>query len=168
MANVLPPQARTRLLRTMRARAIIVIGLALSMMAIVAILALLPAFITTAIARTGIASESGATTSAEQAEAARALALIKTLEPFATTTSPSTTLLEALALRPEGVVVTGIRYSAGKPASFILSGTSARREGVNSYKEILLSEGRFGEVSVPVAALVGTQEGRFSMTLSGI
>lgn len=167
MANVLP-HARTILVRRMRARFVIVLGFTLSAAALVAILALLPAFIVTSIARAGLAAPASVEAPEEQAEAARALALIQTLTPFATTTTPSTTLLEALEVRPSGVRVTSVRYSAGAPASLILSGTSARREGVNEYRDALLVDNRFGTVSVPVAALVGTQEGRFSITLTGI
>lgn len=167
MANVLP-HARTTLMRRMRARFIIVLGFTLSAAAVVAILALLPAFIVTSIARAGLASQAPAEAPAEQAEAARALALIQTLTPFATTTTPSGRLEEALELRPSGVRVTSVRYSAGVPASLVLSGTSVRREGVNEYRDALLVDNRFGKVSVPVAALVGTQEGRFSITLTGI
>lgn len=167
MANVLP-HARTILLRRMYARLIIVVGLTLAGMALIAILALLPAYIATSVARAGVSSVESASASEEQVEAARALALIQTLRQFATTTDASSVLLDALARAPEGVAITAIRYNGGDSASFVLSGTSARREGVNRYRDILLADQRFGSVTVPVAALVGTQEGRFSITLSGI
>ncbi len=167
MSNVLP-NARTTYLRRVRARFVIVLGLTLSAAAAVAILALLPAYIMTFIARAGLVSSAGSEAPAEQAEAARTLALIQTLTPFATTTTPSTTMLRALELRPEGVHINSVRYSAGAPASLVLSGTSLRREGVNEYRDALLVDGAYGKVSVPVAALVGTQEGRFSITLTGI
>lgn len=166
MSNVLP-NARTTYLRRVRARFVIVLGLTFSAAAVVAILALLPAYIATSIARAGLVSSAGGEAPAEQAEAARTLALIQALTPFATTTS-SGKLAEALELRPPGVRVTSVRYSAGAPASLVLSGTSLRREGVNEYRDALLVDNRFGKVSVPVAALVGTQEGRFSITLTGI
>lgn len=167
MANVLP-SARTTLARRARARFVIVLGLTISASALVAILALLPAFISISIARAGLATESATEAPEEQAEAARTLALIQTLNAFAGTTSPSTALEASLALRPQRVSVTSVRYASGAPASLILSGVSAEREGVNGYRDALVSDGRFGKVSVPVAALVGTQEGRFSITLSGI
>ncbi len=167
MANVLPI-ARTTLVRRMRARLLIVVSLTLSAAALIAILALLPAFISISIARAGLVSEAPAEASLEQGEAARTLALIQTLNTFVGTTSPSVKLLEALTLRPQGVSISSVRYTAGAPASLVLSGASARREGVSGYRDVLLSDGRFGKVSVPVAALVGTQEGRFSITLSGI
>lgn len=167
MANVLPG-AHTTNARRMRARLIMVLGLTLSAAAVVAILALLPAFMSISIARAGLASESGSEAPTEQAEAARTLALVKTLEAFAGTTSPSAVVPEVLALRPQGVVVTSVRYSSGVPASLVISGLSAQREGVSGYRDALVADGRFGKVSVPVAALVGTQDGRFSITLSGI
>lgn len=167
MANVLPT-ARTVLARRMRARFVIVCGLTLASAAVVAILSLLPTFISISVARAGLASQTQEGAPLEQAEAARTLALIQTLNTFVSTTSPSATLEGALALRPQGVSVTSVRYVSGKPASLVLSGTSARREGVNAYRDALVHDGRFGKVSVPVAALVGTQEGRFSITLSGI
>lgn len=167
MANVLP-SARTTLALRMRARYIIVLGLTLSASAFVAILALLPAFISISIARAGLTAESTHEAPTEQVEAARTLALIQTLSAFAGTTSPATVVPSVLALRSPGISVTSIRYTSGAPASLILSGTSAAREGVSGYRDALVSDGRFGKVSVPVAALVGTQEGRFSITLSGI
>jgi hypothetical protein len=167
MTNVLPG-AHTILARRTRARFIIVIGLTLSAVALVAILALLPAFISISIARAGLASDAAAAAPAEQAEAARTLALTQTLETFVATTSPSTTFIDALALQPQGVSVTSVRYSAGAAASLILSGTSEGREGVSAYRDALVSDGGFGKVSVPVAALAGTQQGRFSITLSDI
>lgn len=166
MTNVLP-NSRTAV-RRLRARFAIVLGLTLAACALVALLALLPAFLSISIARAGLSSETGGEAPVEQAEAARTLALIQTLNAFVATSSPSLTLEAALAIRPQGVSVNSVRYSGGASASLVLSGVSSRREGVNQYRDALLADGRFGKVSVPVAALVGTQEGRFSMTLSGI
>lgn len=167
MANVLPG-AQTTIARRVRARLIMVFGLTLAAAAVVAILTLLPAFISISIARAGLPSAQETGAPEEQVAAAQALALIKTLSSFVATSSPSVHIAEALALKPETVSVTSIRYSGGTPGSIVLSGVSLRREGVNAYRDALSSDGRFGKVSVPVAALVGTQEGRFSMTISGI
>ena len=38
---------------------------------------------------------------------------------------------------------------------------------MSEYRDALSGSGRFVDVAVPVAALVGTQEGKFTITLSG-
>jgi Tfp pilus assembly protein PilN len=172
MANVIPPEEINVVRRKISARFILVASGAIAIGALIAILALMPAYLSVRVARASIDSAinqaAAGNLSAEQTAAVRTQGLITTLKPLASaTSSPSDALLRALALKPPGVSITSITYSGGK-SSVVLSGTSARREAVDEFRRALEASARFTTVSVPVSAIVGTQEGRFSITLGGI
>ncbi len=71
---------------------------------------------------------------------------------------------ETLAARPQGVTVDRIRYESGKPSQLVLSGY-APRYAVNHFRTALTDTGKFTSVSVPVGALVGTDDSGFSVTM---
>lgn len=102
----------------------------------------------------------------DQADIVRAQSLLSTLKPLlAGTTTPSEVIQSALLLRPRGVVVDHITYTSG--GTIVISGAAPSREGINTYKNALLSNSHFKFVSVPVGDLAGAEGGRFSVTLSG-
>lgn len=167
MANVLPPEEKKRVLREVRSRFVLTMAVVLLVGAAVAVASLMPALINVQLALRSLPGEvelSG-TARDDQTKHARALALVTALNPIVlATTTPSGTLIAALGAKPTGVSVTGINYSKGQ---LVLSGVSRDRQAVNDYLEALEADARFSSVSVPVAALVGTQDGRFTITLSG-
>lgn len=157
--------------RRMSARFLLIGSLMLAASAILAILAILPAYISVSISRATLESSTEAAVqspSGDQAAAQRTQSFITLLKPLASaTSSPATTLVTALTQKPAGVSITSISFVGGAKQTLILSGVSSRREAVNQFRDALEKTGLFSSVAVPVAALVGTQEGRFTITLTG-
>lgn len=173
MANVIPPEEMTIVRRTITSRFVFVGSAIIATGACIAILALMPAYLSVRVARasvdTVISNAAAGNLSDDQTAAVRTQGLIATLKPIASaTSSPSDGLSRALSVKPTGVSITSITYKSGAKSSLVLSGVSTRREGVDEFRRALEGSARFSSVSVPVSALVGTQEGRFSITLSGI
>jgi len=169
MANVLPFEEKKRLSRRMFARFIFVLSLTLILGAVIASLALLPAILQVRIAQEALTSpenEVARTARDDQAKGARAQILMDALSPIVLATStPATEALDAaLALKPASVSISNISYG---PGSIQLSGVSNNRQAVNAFRDALEKDSHFKTVAVPVAALVGTQDGRFTMTLTG-
>lgn len=167
MANVLPPEKKKILAARLRARFIFTTAVVLCAGALVAALALVPAFVSVRIALSSLPeSEVSETARDDQAKGARAAALVAALGPIshATSSAPVESVTAALALKPAGMSISGVRYSKGK---IELSGVAANRAAVSVFRDALEADARFTTVAVPVAALVGTQEGRFTITLSG-
>jgi Tfp pilus assembly protein PilN len=168
MSNVLPQNARKKLLGDIRARFLLVLSVALLVAAIVGLLSLAPALISVRIAQESLRSTEAAAGEAareDQQKQVRAQALIDALKPVMNaSSSPMESVAAALLARPANISITTITYSKG---TIILSGTSRNRQAVNAYSEALGNDERFTTVAVPVAALVGAQEGRFTVTLNG-
>lgn len=172
MANVIPREGLSKIQKRNNARFLFLGSLMFAAAAVVAILAILPAYVSVRIARAAVdsATEQAAneSMSADQDAAVRTQGLLTNLGSVANaTTSPSSALTTALAQKPIDASITLITYNANA-RSIVLTGTSDRREAVNAFRDALEASGRFAGVAVPVAALVGAQEGRFTVTLSGI
>lgn len=173
MSNVLPLSARNTILRDTQARVIAVSSIVIAVAACVAILALTPAFLTSAIpllsdeAPTSL-DESAALYDESLKESARTRVAIAALVPFATEKKSVQKIMARLyALRPDGVEIERMQYQSGATGQITITGLSEAREPVNDFRTALVGEGVFTNVSVPVAALVGALDGRFTMTLSG-
>lgn len=167
MANVLPIEEKKRVMRAARSRFVLTASLALLISAAIALASLLPALISVRLAKSAIPEEAPLSGEArdDQAKHARALALTTAISPIVlATTTPSASVVAALSARPAGVSVTSVSYSKGR---LLITGTSRDRQAVNDYREALETDARFTSVSVPVAALIGTQDGRFTITLGG-
>ena len=99
---------------------------------------------------------------------AHTTALLSVLAPIAEASStPTETIRDALTLLPAGVHIDQIIYHTGTPSSLMLSGAADMNSEINAYQTALSADLPFVSVSVPVGALVGTDGGRFSITLSG-
>ena len=99
---------------------------------------------------------------------ASAKALLAQVSPIiAATTTPTDAIIAALSVRPSGVHVDQINYMAGSPSSLMLVGSAASTNAISAYRTALAGNALFTSVSIPVGALVGTDGGRFSITLSG-
>jgi hypothetical protein len=171
MANVIPREGLSKMQKRNSAHFLLIGSLMLSAGAIVAILAILPAYVSVRIAHAAVDSSQRAAEenlSTDQAAALRTQGLLKHLAAVASaTTSPTEALTTALSQKPAGVSITVVSYTASSK-SMLLTGTSQRREAVTAFRDALEGSRRFTTVAVPVAALVGTQEGRFTVTLNGI
>ena len=167
MANVLPTEEKKRRMREVRSRFVLTTALVLLIGAAIASASLLPTLVSLQFAKSDLPEEAelSQTVRDDQAKHARALTLVTALSPVVlATTTPSKSAAAALSVKPAGVSVTSVNYSKGR---ILLNGVSSDRQAVNDYRESLESNDMFTSVSVPVAALVGTQDGRFTITLSG-
>lgn len=169
MSNVLTTEAKRSLDRGTRARYLFFTGVVFTVGATVASLALLPAFLTVFVARASVAPsvEEARGSRDDSAAASRAQMIVGALKPLVSaTTTPSVALEQALELQPRELSITSITYEAAAH-KLVLSGVADERGAVNVFSDALKGSGVFTNVNVPVAALAGTQEGRFTMTLTG-
>lgn len=167
MANVLPPIEKKRVTQQIYVRFVLAGALTLLASALIVALCLAPTAVSLRLALMGLSEEVpvSETVRDDQVKYTRISTLVSTLAPVvAATTTPSTSVAAALTLKPVGLSITSITYEKGR---IVLSGTSRDRQAVNDYRELLEADSRYTTVTVPVAALVGTQEGRFTITLTG-
>ncbi len=94
-------------------------------------------------------------------------ALLAQLAALGATSTPAAVVADIVAKRPKDVAITHITFSRNVPQAIVISGKTARRDAVNEYRSALASDTRFSSVSVPINALVGTQDGSFSLTVTG-
>lgn len=169
MSNVLPPEYIQQELARARARYVRTTGRLLLISAVVAFIALIPAYMSVRLARNALEQEVGITedadTKAAQLEASRAQAIITALKPVAmATSSPSSALQAALSVKPAGISIKVITYGKG---TLTLTAAGVNREVINDYRDALDAHPLFSSVVIPVAALVGAQEGKLTITLKG-
>ncbi len=152
----------------MRVRFTIVGVLIVILGALLASVALIPTMIAVRSAENALAQNAGELSPQaqdDQTKQTRAQALLLALNPVVqATTSPSAILTSALGRTPEDVSVSSMSYKRGE---ITLTGVAQNRGGVSEYRDALQASGLFKGVTVPVAALVGVQEGRFTITLTG-
>jgi len=169
MVNILPEDIRKRARDAARARYMIAGAIVALIAAGLALLLLLPSYFVLA----GIPSLGSSTSITAAQVASDTAAVIETkvllaavAPSVAASSTPTAAIVEALGLRPQGVTVDQISYTAGTPSSLMLVGTAATTGSIGDYRTALAADPLFASVSVPVGALVGTQGGRFSITLS--
>lgn len=173
MSNLLPQEARSRVLRITRTRFIFLGALVFSLTAIIAILAIMPAFlsITLPLLNTPeitVGEEQTKSRETDRENASRTRTLLASLAPFAVERFPvSVVIARVYELRPPDVTIEKITYDVGTKGSITITGVSDSRESVNDFRAALVDEGTFEGVSVPVAALVGALSGNFTITLTG-
>lgn len=151
-----------------RARFIIVFSALLSTLALFAALLIAPSYLALRIAappqQSAPAAGAKGTTN-DAVSIARTQATVIALTPLlAATTSPSSAIAAALSDRPAKVVIEHITYAADA-RELTLNG-AASRDALSGYRDALKADTHFSSVSVPVSALVGTEGGRFSVTLT--
>lgn len=168
MSNVVTTQHKKNMDRAMRARFIMLAGAMLLLAAFVALLSLAPTYLFLRIATTAIErSEQNVPPEARQDQmiSFATTNIVQALTPIANaTSSPSAGIAAALALRPAGASITTVTYSKG---TLTLTGKAARRESITNYRAALEKSGLFSSVQIPVSALVGAQDGKFTITLKG-
>ena len=170
MSNVLPEQAAKVVWRMYRARFIIAGSLVAIAAAALGILALLPSYLALHVDQTAVtvASSTPSSDQSDRDAIVRVQALLSVLLPYTSATTTSTDgLARAHAARPRGVIVNHVSYTAGKSGVLVLTGLASGREGVNAYRTALSADPFFKGVSVPIRDLTGSDDGKFSVTLSG-
>lgn len=175
MANILPPDSQQALARTYRSRFILAGALVALALALFAVLALAPSFfalwVTNAVFSASYAAPISADVTADRAAVAHAQQLALALSSLAQASSTATEALSAaLVARPAGVKISHITYTGAQKSgasTITLTGTALSPDAVNSYRQALSNTGQFTDVSVPVGALAGANNGNFTMTLTG-
>jgi hypothetical protein len=168
MTNVLPPIADKRLKAEYRARFLLIGSMILLVSAICFLGALAPAEIAlmTAPAVPVVAAQgSAADLKNDQAAITNTKALLAALQPI-TATSSLNALAAALSARPSGISINRISYNV-TTNTITLVGTANTPDSVNAYHVALQNDPRFTNVSVPIGALLGEEDGSFTMTISG-
>ncbi len=170
MSNLLPNEAKKHVWRMYRVRFVIAGSLVALLAAGLCALSLLPSYLALHAAKT-VNPPPGAPVSgaseADRAAISSIQTMIKALSPLVATTTPTEAIVRALSLRPSGISIDHITYSAGNPATIILMGSAATREAINGYRQTLSGDPRWKTVSVPIGYLTVEPGARFSITLSG-
>jgi len=175
MANVLPAGAQKEMWRFYRARFLFVAALALLASAAVTLLALLPAYVVLRIEEKTLSENVPLVTlpasvqdKSDRANISRAQALVVRLSPVASSTTASLDALNAaIGVRPSGIVLQSLSYTAGQQGTIVISGEAPGGAAINAYRIALSADTRFKTVSVPISDLARTQRGRFTITLTG-
>ncbi|RJR12904.1 hypothetical protein C4585_03015 [Candidatus Parcubacteria bacterium] len=176
MSNVLPKTTQSTVWRFYRNRFLFVGGVAALSTACVAILVLIPSFVATRTSHEKYAEEPLASSPKEEIEKERAeilhaRSLIQELAPVMQKTKTFEALLEVLAARPNGISIQSIDIKEStdekRTHTIVIAGSAVDRTRVSDYRSALAKLPFFDSVTVPVGALAGAGEGRFSITLSG-
>lgn len=176
MTNVLPKKSLENVWNNYRSRLILVGALVFLAVALLAHLALLPAYIALRIEKNAqnqsavvpVQLNTNPQDKADKDAITRAKVLLTGIAPIVSaSSSPTEAIGIALSLRPKGVTLESVNFVSGQNGSITLIGDSTGREGINQYREALSKNGHFKSVSVPVGALVGSEGGQFTLTLTG-
>lgn len=173
MANLLPHEALHNVQRIRRARFMLVGSLVALVCGAVAILALVPTYILASLGDPAkenmLVGDVSLASSADRDDLSRAQVLSKELQPYASSTISMLPIIqEILDLRPKGVTISNINFSRGDLTTIIMSGEAPSRDEINAYRAILLQDPRYASVSVPLGALAGSEDGHFSVTITGM
>lgn len=172
MANLLPKEALRSVRKLHKARFVFVGSLVASTCGVFALLTLIPTYILVSIEHpmtsTTSDGEIALPASTDRDDLVRAQIMAKELQPFASSTASALPILAAiLDVRPAGTIITSIRFARGNPHSIIINGEAPSRDEINEYRAILTRDARYENVSVPIGVLAGSEDGRFSITITG-
>lgn len=170
MSNLLPPENQKNILRAQRTRSLFVFSIVALVCALVFYTALLPSLIALLLGGVKIKNQTATTASTTpQTTLMREIktAVVQLNSVTGATSTPSEVLAIVLAAKPAGVMVDALSYTSGKPGKIVLHGNAQRSDLVQAYRNALASDPHFDSVTIPVSALVGTNNGAFTMTLSG-
>lgn len=174
MTNLLPEKERSSLARSIFHRFLLLGSGGGVAAALVFAASLLPAYFALEAERSALADVRANMESpdslerTERSEGARVRLLLTGVEPaFAATSTVYGLVDAALRAKPAGVSLERIALTA--ESGMLISGTAPGREKVQAYRTALLADGaHFSAVSVPVASLLGSEEGRFTITLTPV
>jgi hypothetical protein len=170
MSNVLPGEVRARLERRVWLRYITVVALMCAVSGFVALLTLLPAYVTVYVPKRALEESTRELRSLEAQANGDRMVVAQTRALMAELTAVPvepkiTPLIRAvLAEKSDAITITSIAH---RPGSLVLVGTVTDRRDLEAYRERLAAMETFESVSVPVAALVGALSGSFTITLTG-
>jgi hypothetical protein len=179
MTNVLPQEILQVGRRRFNSRFLLVGALVFLGTAALSALALLPSHVALQSGYTNQGQQDAVTVvvtrvandqqTSDRNDVIRAQTLLLNVQSFVSATiSPTDAITTALSLRPKNVLIDRISFMTGGEGTITISGSSQARESISKYRDALAGSGRFKSATVPVSALVGTEGGKFTITLSGI
>ena len=169
MSNLLPRATQNQVWADTVARFVATASTMFISAAGISLATLIPAYVVLAVRTPGGAVHASSTSSstASVADIAAVQEIMKGIAPvLQSTSSPETEIASVLAARNEDVDISHITYTQGKPSVIMLVGAAETRDFLNDYR-VALIKAHVGAVSVPVSALIGSQDGQFTMTVTG-
>lgn len=171
MTNVLPQKARKTVWRMYRARFVLAGSLVALSSALLSAAALSPSYLILQTDSSGTVTQNktdAATAVKDRAAILETQSLLAVLTPLLNaTTSKEEMISTALSVRPADISINHITLTSGKPGTMIVGGSAKNISAINAYRKALEGNGSFSSVAVPVGDLAGTQNGQFSITLTG-
>jgi Tfp pilus assembly protein PilN len=167
MSNLLPPDPQKKMRAQFRARFLLAAALVILACALIFALALLPAEAALMSFSSPGAQKSSQTNSniaADKTALAHTNALIAQLSTLSSTSSLDA-VVAALSQAGPGISINDIQYSVTNQ-TLTLAGRAQTPDEVNAFREALQSDLRFTDVSVPVSALLGSEDGSFTITMN--
>lgn len=171
MSNLLPENSRTELRQEYRARYVFAGSLLAIGAAVFMSLSMLPSYVAfSSSLPKGQNTTASDETKKDFADITRAQSLVQQLAPTMVSTSTiSRAIQSALAVRSRGAHVDNISYMRDPLASGVVTigGLADGRVSINEYRTALQKVPSFTSVRLPVGDLIGSQGGRFTVTLTG-
>lgn len=170
MANVLPEKNLSQIKNEYHARALVTFG---GVLLLASLIASVPLFLASHnAANTSMIPKISDPSPEEiqfQKDVKRARALVFELKDavYASST-PSQAIAVALSMKPAGIEVDQVNYTRDVKGAIAISGTAPSPEVLDTYRAALLKRpDLYSEVALPVQALVNSEGGRFTLTLTG-
>lgn len=166
MSNLLPPQSQKHLRIEYRARFLLVAAFFMLACAGLALLTLVPAEIAVAklpMLNATSTQQQGSDAAADRAGLAQAQGLLRILAPIAPASSVDP-IAAVLSERGSGIAIHSISYSLAN-GTLVLQGTADTPDHLNMFRAALQADAHFSNVSVPVNALIGNQDGGFTISM---
>ena len=173
MTNVLPKETRARIEAHVHAKFVVVGAIMAASSGAIALLSILPAYVSIYLPRTALEDASRelrdleAQAGEDRAVVARTRAIVGELAGVRAEPQAAPLIGDILAQKPASIIIENIAYRPGSPGTITLTGKTPDRRDLEAYRERLTAMQRFSSVSIPVAALVGALSGAFTITLSG-
>lgn len=167
MSNLLSRGQRAGIVVGVELRLVIIVFAFLATVGGLLLAALLPSYVVMRTSAAALSVTQAASTTDQTQTVTDTQALIAQLATVAGTSSPAQLAAETIAARPKGVTISRVTYTRGSPSTLVVVGVAARREDVNAYKSTLAQNPVFSSVTVPINALVGVDDGAFTLTASG-
>ena len=176
MSNITSDQMRKDIWSFYKSRLVGSLGVVLLISSGVAFATLVPAYLALAAVPVLSISDAAKAGPNQTQNLTRASNLVAGIETASTSTVPMfDALRSALAGRPAGVTESASHYAHGDTSKLVtsnlstieLEGQASSRDRIDSYIATLNADSHFKTVAVPVSVLAGSDDGHFSITLTG-
>lgn len=172
MSNILPQQTVSSHTRMLRSRILVVIGSGIMLASFTTIVMVVPEYLRTHAEKSAIELTLLDTSTSTPREARDALGAAKrraeALQAIAGTQKLNEAIAQALASKPGGISVTGVRYEhTAKGGTLTISGHADGRQDILDYVQHLKLLPLFSDAYVPVSSLTSNDEGKFDVIVNG-